>query len=93
MTEYRIFESAGFQADLASRLGPRFHKIVARLHSDVYPQLRQQPFFGRNIRKLRAYKPATWRYRIGDYRFFYTIDDERKIVFMIAADTRQKAYR
>ena len=26
------------------------------------------------------------------YRFFYTIDDERKIVCMIAADTRQRAY-
>ena len=44
------------------------------------------------IKKLRNYKPDTWRYRIGDYRFFYEIDDKEKIVFMIAADNRGDAY-
>jgi mRNA interferase RelE/StbE len=44
------------------------------------------------IRKLKDYKPETWRYRIGDYRFFYEIDDKRKIVFMIAADLRSRSY-
>jgi mRNA interferase RelE/StbE len=43
-------------------------------------------------KKLRGYIPDTWRYRIGGYRFFYTIDDERTMVFMIAADTRQQSY-
>lgn len=92
MSDYRVFETEQFRSDLQSRLGPRREKVVARLHDDVYPQLRIQPFFGRNIKKLKGYKPETWRYRIGGFRFFYGIDDERKIVFMIAADTRQKAY-
>ena len=92
MSEYRIFETDQFQSDLYSNLGPRREKIVAKLHAEVYPQLRRQPFFGRNIKKLKGYKPETWRYRIGGFRFFYEIDDARKIVFLIAADTRQKSY-
>ena len=92
MSEYRIFETDQFQSDLYSNLGPRREKIVAKLHAEVYPQLRRQPFFGRNIKKLKGYKPETWRYRIGGFRFFYEIDDARKIVFLIAADTRQRSY-
>ncbi len=79
MSDYRIFETEQFQSDLRTNLGP-------------YPQLRAQPFFGRNIKKLKGYKPEMWRYRVGGFRFFYEIDDDRKTVFMIAADTRQKSY-
>jgi mRNA interferase RelE/StbE len=79
LSDYRIFETEQFQSDLRTNLGP-------------YPQLRAQPFFGRNIKKLKGYRPETWRYRIGGFRFFYEIDDSHKIVFMIAADTRQKSY-
>jgi len=86
--DFRIFETDQFLTDLYSRLGSRQEKIIARLRDDVYPQLRLQPYFGRNIKKLKGYRPETWRYRIGMYRFFYEIDDSRKIVFMIAIDTR-----
>jgi mRNA interferase RelE/StbE len=92
LSDFRIFETDQFLADLRSRLGSRQEKIIARLRADVYPQLRLQPYFGRNIKKLKAYRPETWRYRIGMFRFFYEIDDSRKIVFMIAADTRQSSY-
>jgi len=54
--------------------------------------LRDQPYFGANIRKLKGFKPETWRYRIGSYRFFYIVDDREKIVFPVSADTRQQSY-
>jgi mRNA interferase RelE/StbE len=92
LNDYRIFETEQFQSDLRSNLGPYQEKILAKLRDDVYPQLRRQPFFGRNIKKLKGYRPETWRYRIGMYRFFYEIDDCRKIVFMLAAATRQNSY-
>ena len=92
MSEYRIFETEQFQSDLRSNLGPRREKVIARLLDDVYPQLRTLPYFGRNIKKLKGYKPETWRYRIGGFRLFYEIDETRKIVFMLAADTRQRSY-
>jgi len=34
----------------------------------------------------------TWRYRIGSWRFFYEIDDDERIVFMLAASHRSSAY-
>ncbi len=92
MSDYQVFETEQFRSDLRKNLGPQRDKIAARLNDAVYPQLRAQPYFGLNIKKLKGYKPETWRYRIGGFRFFYEIDDGRRIVFMIAADTRQKSY-
>lgn len=34
-----------------------------------------------------------WRIRIGSWRIFYEIDDENRIVILIAADHRKDAYR
>jgi len=90
---YRIFETEGFCDDLLKDFGGRQRKIKAKLRNYVYPQLRVQPHLGNNIRKLKEYSPETWRYRIGEYRFFYQIDEEEKIIFMVAAEHRKQAYR
>ena len=92
MSEFRIFETAQFLDDL-KRISPsRRGKVEAKLRGFVYPQLRDQPYFGANIKKLKGFKPETWRYRIGTYRFFYIVDDRDKIVFLVSADTRQQSY-
>lgn len=93
MSEFRIFETDQFQEDLRKTFGARKGKIVGKLEAIVYPQLKQQPYFGKNIKKLKGYAPETWRYRIGDYRFFYEVDDKKKVVFMIAAALRARSYR
>jgi mRNA interferase RelE/StbE len=93
LTEFRIFETEQFHKDLRTRLGPRSMAVASKLPAYVYPQLRRQPYFGKNIRKLRGYRPETWRYRIGGCRFFYEIDDARRIVSMLAAEPRSKSYR
>jgi mRNA interferase RelE/StbE len=87
LSDFRIFETDQFQKDLRNIFGAGEEKIVGKLKRYVYPQLRQQPSFGKNIKKLRGYTPETRRYRVRDYRFFYEIDDKQKIVFMIAAGT------
>lgn len=92
MTEFRIFETAQFQEDLRRYFGSSDEKILRKLRTFVYPRLRRQPHFGKNIGKLRAYQPETWRYRIGGHRFFYEIDDKQKIVFMIAVQPRSEGY-
>jgi len=75
--------------DLPPVVGP---KIQAKLTEYVYLQLRLQPHFGPNIKKLRTWKPDTWRYRIGPWRFFYEIDERQKIIFMTTLDQRKDAY-
>ena len=90
-SDFRIFETAEFQKALA-RLGPpRF--LRKKLDAYVYPQLRQGPYFGPNIRKLQGYTPATWRYRVGPYRIFYSLDEAERIVFVLTVDDRKDADR
>ena len=89
--EFRLFETDEFQKALA-RLRPPL-SLREKLGGYVYPQLRKNPRFGPNIRKLCAYTPPTWRYRIGSYRVFYAIDAEERIVFLLTIDNRKDAYR
>ena len=78
--------------DLNNDFSGQQKRIKAKLSAYVYPQLRQQPFFGKNIKKLKDFAPDTWRYKIGNYRFFYTIDESKKTVFMLTIDHRKNAY-
>ena len=81
LSNFRIFETNNFIKDLDKDFGGKKEKIHVKLRSYVYPQLKDNPFFGKNIKKLVNYTPDTWRYRISSYRFFYEIDKKQKIVF------------
>jgi len=90
---YKIFETDGFQQDLEEDFQGRREKIKKKLREYVYPQLQQSPQFGPNVKKLRGMEPPVWRYRIGAYRFFYQLDEEKKIIFMTVASHRGRSYR
>ena len=92
MDNYRIFETRQFIEDKETDLGSQKERIVHKLLNYVYLQLRENPNFGKNIKKLVNYQPETWRYRIGDHRFFYSIDEKRKYVLMLTIDLRKDAY-
>jgi mRNA interferase RelE/StbE len=92
LNKYRIFETDRFQKDLHQIAMSGQSKIDQKLQKFVYPQLRNHPHFGPNIKKLKGYTPDTWRYRIGAWRFFYEIDEEDQIDFMLAASHRGSAY-
>ena len=67
--------------------------IKNKLNDYVYPSLHQNPEFGINIKKLRGYKPQIWRYRVGNYRIFYTLDLKNRSVFLVSIDKRKYAYK
>ena len=92
MSDYRIFETQQFQKDLKGIARAGHGKIAQKLREYVYPLLRQHPHFGSKIKKLRGFEPETWRYRIGAWRFFYEIDEDERVVLMIAAHHRSEAY-
>jgi len=92
LDNYRIFETDQFQKDLKQIALSGQQKVTQKLIEFVYPQLKEHPHFGPNIKKLKGFDPETWRYRIGAWRFFYEIDDKEKIVYMIAASHRSSAY-
>jgi mRNA interferase RelE/StbE len=92
LNKYRIFETKQFQKDLEQIARSGHSKVAQKLRDFVYPQLRKHPHFGPNIKKLKEFTPDTWRYRIGAWQFFYVIDGEEKVAFMIAASHRSSAY-
>jgi len=90
---YSLFETSEFIESI-ERLPVKDAAFVRqKLHDYVYPQLRQEPHFGNNIKKLRSYEPPTWRYRIGRYRVFYSVDDKGHIVLLLTLEQRKDAYR
>jgi mRNA interferase RelE/StbE len=92
LNKYRIFETERFQKDLQHIAMSGQSKLGQKLQEYVYPQLRNHPHFGPNIKKLKGYEPDTWRYRIGSWRFFYEINEQEQIIFMLAASHRSSAY-
>lgn len=92
LTDYRIFETEEFIKKL-SKLNTQDRIFIQnKLRTYVYPQIKQSPWFGNNIKKLKGYTPETWRYRIGKFRLFYIIDDEKQIIYILTVDHRKDAY-
>jgi len=92
-SDFRIFETNEFMDRLAALPSHSAHFIRRTLGGHVYPQLRIEPHFGINIKKLRGYTPDTWRYRIGRYRVFFIVEPKEKIVYMLSVNYRSDAYR
>jgi len=93
LADYRIFETETFRQNIAGIRRSGFGKIEEKLRDHVYAQLQKEPHFGSNIKRLKNWRPPTWRYRVGSWRFFYEIAETEKIVLMIAAHHRGAAYR
>jgi len=67
-------------------------KLYTKIENFVYPQLRENPFYGPNIKKLKDNLEGYYRYRVGSYRLFYLIEDDKLIVVVVDFKHRQKAY-
>ncbi len=80
--------------DALVALPPQAVRFLRRTLTEyVYPQLRRDPYWGVNIKKIRGYDPDTWRYRIGKFRVFFIVDPKKKIVFVLSVNYRRDAYR
>ena len=90
---YRIFETRQFLADLENLDSSVQAPVRKKLESYVYPQLRQESHIGKNIGKLKNWVPETWRYRIGDWRFFYEIHETERMIDLTSVNHRREAYR
>jgi mRNA interferase RelE/StbE len=90
---YRIYETRQFLRDIAQQGHARQARLETKLRTYVYPFLSGEPYMGPNIKRLKNWDPPTWRYRVGDWRFFYETDEAKRIVFIIACKQRKEAYR
>ena len=90
---YDLFETDEFLKSIEKLQKNDKALIKNKLNVYVYPQLRSEPHFGINIKKLRGYSTDTWRYRVGNYRIFYTIYENEHLVLLLVVENRAKAYR
>ena len=67
--------------------------VQSELLHYAYPQMRQMPFHGANIRRLRDFSPPTWRYRIGQHLVQFHVNNAKRIAYVLAAVDRRDAYR
>ena len=88
LSKYQIAETKTF-----SKLKKNIDKkLYTKIKNFVYPQLRDNPFYGTNIKKLKGDLEGYYRYRIGNYRLFYLIEDDKLIVVVVDFKHLQKAY-
>ena len=93
MDKYKIFETNEFLKKIRKLSRQDANFIQKKLNEYVYPQIREEPLLGRKIKKLRDYDPPMWRYRIGEFRVFYFIDSEEKVVYILSVVLRKDAYK
>ncbi len=90
--KYQIFETSEFCKKFDKLPNKERIFVGKKLEIRIYPQLREEPHYGNNIKKLVDYKPETWRYRVGKYRLFYVISEDEKIIYVLSIDLRKDAY-
>ena len=86
---FEIAETETFQRSISKK---EFVKIYNKIKTYVYPQLRINPFFGKNVKKLKGEFKDVYRYRIGEYRLFYSVDEKQIFIFIMDIVKRKDAY-
>ena len=71
----------------------KFKHLYNKIVMDVYPILRNNPYYGLNIKKLKGEFKEIYRFRIGDYRIFCKTDENESIIFIINIENRQDVYK
>ena len=66
--------------------------LVYRLHR-CFDHLRQNPYEHPNIKRLRGHLAGHFRYRVGDWRVVYEVNEEERAVTILLIVHRSKAYR
>jgi len=88
-SQFQIAETDTFSKNISNR---KYAFLYPKIKNYVYPILKNNPFFGANIKKLKGDFSGYYRYRIGKYRLFYTVDQDRIIVFIINIQHRKESY-
>ena len=76
----------------AQRFYDRCDKPVAKKLARCFQSLEKNPREGNNIKPLKGKLAGSYRYRVGDLRVVYTIDDRAVKVFVITIAKRSDVY-
>ncbi|CAA6808120.1 MAG: Addiction module toxin, RelE/StbE family [uncultured Campylobacterales bacterium] len=84
---YEIIESKTFRKLKIEK------KLYNKIREVIYPQLRNNPAYGSNIKRLKGNSRDYHRYRLGSYRLFYMIKNEHVVVSIVDLKHRQNSYK
>ena len=80
-----------------SQSASKYYKALderrARMINRCLETISINPFYHPNIKKLHGEFEGSYRYRFGDLRMIYTIDKEKRMIFIELIVQRGKAYR
>lgn len=88
MYDFKIAETKNFQK-IKKQIDKKIYDKIVNI---VYPQLKANPYFGTNIRKLKGKFEGYYRYRLGNYRLFYLIEDGKVLIVVTDFRHRQNSY-
>ncbi len=75
MPRHQLAETETYRKKIATRKYRHYHD---RIVQEIYPRLRENPYTGPSIRRLKGDLHSIHRYRMGDYRPFCTVDSQRR---------------
>jgi mRNA interferase RelE/StbE len=76
----------------AERFYHRSDKPDAAKLARCFAALEQNPRGGNNVKQLKGRLTGAYRYRVGNLRVVYTIDDAEATVFVITIANRREVY-
>ena len=90
MASFKIAETETFSKKITTRA---YSSLYGKIRDYVYPILRENPFYGPNIKKLKGEYREIYRFRIGNHRLFYKVSEETVIVFILDIAARKDSYK
>ena len=76
----------------AEKVYRKANNVLAKKLARCLKRLEESPRFHPNVKALKGNYAGYYRYRVGDYRVVYSIDDRAKIVNIIVIAHRSRVY-
>jgi mRNA interferase RelE/StbE len=84
-----------YKVDLSAKAQKFYRKAdqpLAKKLARCFEQLEQEPRQHANVKQLKGKLAGHYRYRVGDYRIIYRIDDQLQVVAVLKIAHRSEAY-
>jgi len=76
----------------AQRFFQECDKAVSKKLARCFEALEHNPRAGNNVKALKGHFAGSYRYRLGDLRVVYTINDREMTVFVVTIAKRSDVY-
>ncbi|MCK4659459.1 MAG: type II toxin-antitoxin system RelE/ParE family toxin [Phycisphaerae bacterium] len=80
-------------SDEAKRFYVEAERSLARKLARCFLRLEQEPHRSSNIKPLKGKWKGYYRFRVGDHRVVYQVDDDAQVVTVATIAHRREAYR